>query len=107
MLPDTNDSPPEGLQVSCGLSVALLIAPELRGPPRLVVAGVCRMVGADVPEATVHEDRDLRAREQQIGPASRHTWEWAVHAEAAAAGVQDLAQRELRGSVPGPLTAHS
>lgn len=100
VLPDADHRLAEILQMSAGLPVAFLVPSKLVRPPELVVRRPRRVDRTDVPEAAVHEDCDLRAREDDIRSASRQPRKGALDAEPSTAGVHHPAQRDFRGGIP-------
>jgi hypothetical protein len=89
-----------------GVSIASTVAFDLVAPPLSVFFGPAPVLGAAVPEAPVHEHRDLRPREHQIGAPSRPYFE-PIHAEAKPATMEALSQIELGFRVAPSLTPHS
>ena len=107
VLPDPDHRPAEIFQMSVGRPVALLVPSKLVRLPELVVRRVRRVDRAHVPEAAVHEDGDLRAREDDVCSASRRLGKGALDAEPSTTGVQRPAQRGLRSGISASLTAHA
>lgn len=71
MFPETQHSPTCLDQLAVGVHVALTVPPHLVGPEACVGLRGCVVVGAAVPEATVHEHRDLRAGEDQVSSTTQ------------------------------------
>ena len=111
VLPDPYDLPPAAQEGSVGKAITLHISPELRSPVPLVVRGQAPMSWADVPEAAIYEDCDLRSREYQIGAdASPREVQTMILTKSAAAPMQERSKGHFRLSVgasdgrevPGP-----
>lgn len=68
MLPQAHNLPTSLYQCSISSAIAFDVPAKLRRPVRFVDRGESAVLRADMPEATVHEDRDLTSRENDIGP---------------------------------------
>lgn len=68
VLPDAQHGPSGGRQCCVGGAVAFDVPAELGRPVPLVSRGLATMLRADVPEAAVHEDRDLACGEHDVWP---------------------------------------
>ncbi len=107
MLPEAQNSPSFGFQMLSCFAVARHVLVELGTPPIGVRFGLRRVLRAAVPEAAVHEDRDLCLGEDDIDRATGHAGHRDVHSVAHSRGVQEPSDRDLRRSVSGALTAHA
>ena len=106
VLPDAEDGPSEGGQMSVGLAVSFDVPCKFGRPPRAVVRG-CRLVlGASVPEAAVDEHCDLGAGEKDVSTAPGHAWEGMVDAISEPESVEFAAQQQLRFGVACGLARH-
>jgi DNA (cytosine-5)-methyltransferase 1 len=90
-----------------GLPVPLHVAGQLGGPPGGVAAGCCLVLGAAVPEATVDEDGDLGAAEQEVGSPARHAGEGGVDSISKTPPVKLASKEDLGLCVACSLPGHS
>ena len=67
MRPEPQHSPSCGSEQSCRIPVANSVAVDLRGPVACIRLWRCMMLRASMPEAAIHENRNLRAAKDQIG----------------------------------------
>lgn len=106
MLPDPDYVPPEISKMRVRLPVPFDIARELRRPPRGVAFRDGLVIGAPVPEASVHEHSDLLPGKQDIGAPAREARQNGIDAIAKTARVQDPPQGPLGFRVSRALTGH-
>lgn len=107
VFPYPNGRPARVEEQRVGLAVARLVPFDLFGPvpavrPMLPLA----MVWATVPEATVHEDGDLRAGEHEIRLAWQLSKRSAVDEVAQSPAVKDPPESQLGPGVPPGEPAH-
>ncbi|MDZ7578667.1 MAG: hypothetical protein U0904_10920 [Candidatus Nanopelagicales bacterium] len=76
---------------------------ELVTPPIAVGLGRSEVIGARVPEASIHEDGESRAHNRQVGPAGKIT---AIEPEAHSPRVERSPERKLGFGVLGSLGRH-
>jgi hypothetical protein len=97
VFPDADHPPARGSERCVGGSVALDVASEFRRPVPLVVCRLATVLGADVPEAPVHEDGYAAPREDEVGayPGVRQI-EPVVLPKPPTPPVQEGAQSDLR-----------
>lgn len=107
MLPESDDVPSCVAQVVVGLAIALEIASQFGFPPGGVVGGLCSVLGAGVPEATVDEHCDPSACEEDVSSPARQPRQRRIDPEPPPAGMQEAAQGNLGLGVASALTAHS
>lgn len=87
--------------------IAVHCAPELRSPVPVVNGGLPAMFWANMPKATVDEDRDFSCGEDNVGPDLQVAKvEPEVLAIAVAKAVEGAAQRNLRLGVGSPDRLH-
>jgi hypothetical protein len=92
--------------MSVGLTVPLDVAGELGGPPGRVVGGSRLVLRASVPEAAVDEDCDLRPREKDVRPATRHAREGGVDAVSEPLMMQLTSKNDLGLRIACGLSGH-
>ena len=84
------------------------IAGDLGGPKIRIAFGCCAVVGASVPEASIHEDRYPGAGEHQIRSEAPIIWQRrVVNPIAESRGVDHPADGQFGLSVPSPVGNHA
>lgn len=103
MLPDAYDMPAGRSEASIGKPIPVNVALQLRSPVPLVVCRLPSMIRADMPEAAIHEDCDLRSREHQVGAdAACGEIQAVVLTESTSAPVEKRAEGHLGLGVGAP-----
>lgn len=92
VLPDAHHRPARVMEQSGGFDVARPIARQLLGPPSRIVLGRNAVLGATVPEASVHHDRDLLSGEGDVDGASGRSLYLDIEAVAVSGRVQGSAK---------------
>lgn len=96
MLPHPNHRPPLLVEKTVRLSIPPTIGRHLLSPIVGIRLAHRVMLRAPVPEATVHEDRNLEPRKYDVGPPTNSFDRRAVDEVAQAAPMQLPAQSHLR-----------
>lgn len=105
MLPEPQYHPPCGFERGVCFAIALDVALKLRQPVLGVALRQCRMLWATMPEATVDEDSDPLAREDDVGsPAAAQGGE--IDPVAQPRGVHQPAHCEFGLGVPAAIRPH-
>jgi len=104
-LPDDQDTPAQVLQLHIGPVVSADIAKELLLPERLTCLRSRGVVAAGVPmpEATMHENSQLVARQHQVGGAGKVL---AMKSKAVPQGMKVSAQEQLRLGITASDALH-
>ena len=107
MLPDPYDTPSELAQSFVRVPIALLVDPYLFAPPFDIALGLGPVDRATVPEATVHEDREVRAGEDDVHRACRSRNEAPLDPEAKPSTMQYSAEESIRAIVLAARCGHA
>ena len=105
MLPDSYDGPVGCSQMVVGVTVAALVRLDLLPPPDGVLLGPGAVLGAPMPEASVHENSDARTREGDVGLPAK-PGERVVDAEAKSLAVEERTQSGLGCRIAPALLLH-
>lgn len=102
VLPDPDDQPSSRCEALVGVAITEPIGLDFLAPIALVRLWPSRVLRAPVPEASIHEDRDVRGTEDYVRTATSIREDRAVHTEAQSSSVQLASQSELRLGVTAP-----
>ena len=106
MFPDPDHIPPEVGKMRVGFAITLHVAGKLRRPPRGVAFRSRLVVGASVPEATIHKHGDPLSGKQEVCAPTWKSWKNGVDSIPETTRVQEPAQRPLGFRVLRTLTGH-
>lgn len=89
-----------------GLTIPFDVAGEFESPPGGVPGWRGLVLRAPVPEAPVHEHREARPREDDVGASTAHAWKGSIDAVAQAPSMELAPEPHLWLGVTPPLTCH-
>ena len=106
VLPDPDDLPILGGQQLGDVPVPFGVPLQLPAPPVAVVSRHDAVLGAAVPEATIHEHGDSFGREADVNPLARPPRNPALQPISKTSGVKFRSKAQLGAGVLGSLVPH-
>jgi hypothetical protein len=107
MFPNADDCPSDPRKLSFGCPISALICLDLFPPPIGIVFRPSPVLGATVPEAPIHKNRDMCGGEDDVRPCSHSGGHRRINAEAQPSAVETRPDRELLRRVSLARRNHS
>ena len=106
VLPHSNNDPTGAAERLVIATVAVSVDSQLGLPPFPVRFREDSVIGAGVPEASVDEHGDTKARERDVDVAPWSTWRLMIDSEPEPSAVEFAPERELRPGVAAAVGSH-